>query len=183
MVAVNLGRLLRGPSFVYIGAAGDAEWTINSTGDPTGDGFSLLASGLLAPEGVSITLDQDINELSVAANVAPIEAFRNGGGATITFTAYDLSPSTLAQYTGNTATNTRVSLTQSRSVSKFALLIVGQSPRDSAKFSAWWFPRAYVQSLGEVRAGSYSQVLQVALTCRALHDENRNALGAYSIQS
>ena len=183
MVAVNLGRLLRGPSFVYTGAAGDAEWTIASDGDPTGDGFSLLASGLLAPEGVSITPDQEINELSVAANTAPIEAFRSGAGITISFTCYDLSPSTFAMYTGNTATNTRVSLNQSRSVAKFALLIIGQSPQDSAKFAAWWFPRAYVQSVGEVRAGSYSQVLQVQMTCRALHDETRSTIGAYSIQS
>jgi hypothetical protein len=141
-----------------------------------------MASGLVSPEGITISLQQDVSELQVADKAAPVAAYRTSQQIEISFTTYDLDPRVFADYAGNTATAKELDFTQGFDVSQFALLIVGQSPTDITKRCGWWFPRVYISEIGGITTAR-RQVLQAEITCRALYDSSRGAVMKYSVQA
>ena len=178
MVAVNYNRLIKGPAFAYTAAESTAEWA-PVAGAPAG--WTLFGSGLVSPEGINITLEQELRELQVADRMAPTEVFRSSQKCEIVFSVYDLHPEVFELYSGNVASASGVDFTQTSAVSKTGLLIVGKSPVDIAKRAAWWFPRAYVKELGEI-VTSREGLLTVEFTFGCLFDAPRSAVMKYSVQ-
>ena len=145
-------EIVFGPMVVYYGNVGATNPTTFPSSIPTGT-WSKMGE-YAGEEGVTITMEQTIEEIFVDNDTAPQKAARTREGISVSVPVMDMSPDVLAKANNGVALNTQagyheVPLLRGLEVDEMAVLVYGkQSPEGNSKDAYWWMPRAYIRDHG-----------------------------------
>lgn len=184
-MSTNYSRQFQGPYVVYIAPAVEAiyddldhkDWPGIVESD-SGTSWTLLCSGLQAPNGIRIAPQYETIEIEIDALQGPLTSFRNNNGYTIMVNMREWSPQGLGQIIGNSLVTTAAKNPDPKYVSiplnfpnqspQFSLYIAGRSTLN-AHGAALWFPKVVVTSIGEFAISPQNPV-EIPITFRSLYD-------------
>ena len=151
-------QIIAGKTDVYIADVGTAAPDIAVT--PSGS-WTNYGDGMQTEDGVTMTFEDTIERTRVQNETLPVAAHRTEEDITIALNLLDLTVESLARALNNNSITTTaqavgeagtkaVNLRRGLSVTTMALLVRGGSPYGVDYNMQFWFPKCYVEDVGDL---------------------------------
>lgn len=175
-------NIVAGPAKLFKATAGTV-FTPGVYPDPP-TGFTVLASGLIAPEGIKFQRDWATTYEYVLAHAEPVAELLDTALTTLMFEIVDSSQAALGDIFGNAPAANVLDITATPGrLPEMAIVVQrGSSANGSNKKEALWFPRCTIKPNGETtRRGGSATRIPVMLS--VLYDITRATAGKTYIEA